>query len=122
MVVLSGRRVPPAGGNTEFANTRAAHDALDDAKKDQIEDLVAEHNIWHSPVLGGLEEVTEDQRQAQPPVTQPLVRIMPGGGRKAMLVGAHAERIIGMPYVEGNALLRGLTDFATQPEFVHSHA
>ena len=120
--MLSGRKVPPAGGNTDFADTRAGYDALDAAGKDQIEDLVAEHNIWYSRVIGGLEDVTEEQRQTQPPVTQPLVRIMPGSGRKAMLVGAHAERIIGMPYQQGNALLRELTDVATQPAFVHSHA
>ena len=51
--LLSAREVPPEGGNTEFADMRAAYDALPEAVKAQIEGLRCEHSIWHSRVLAG---------------------------------------------------------------------
>lgn len=120
--MLSGRIVPPERGNTEFADTRAAYDALDDAMKAKVEGLTAIHDICHSRKLGGLEEITDTLSRTQPPVHQPLVRIIPRSGRMALLIGAHAESILGMDYEEGNHLLRELTEFATQTQFVYSHA
>lgn len=120
--MLSGRIVPPEGGNTEFADTRAAYDALDDDMKSKIDGRIAIHDICHSRKLGGLEEITDTLRQTQPPVTQPIVRTLERSGRTALLVGAHGESIIGLTPVEGGTLLRELTEFATQPQFVYSHA
>lgn len=119
--MLSGRIVPPDGANTEFADARAAYDALDETMKQRIGEYVVVHNLWHSRKLGGLGDPTESQWQSQPPVTHPLIRTIPGSDRRAMMVGAHAEHIVGLPYDEGNSLLRELTDFATQPRFVYSH-
>ncbi|MDA0241100.1 MAG: TauD/TfdA family dioxygenase, partial [Proteobacteria bacterium] len=120
--MLSSRIVPPQGADTEFADARAAYDALDDEMKSKIDGLIAIHDICYSRKLGGLEEITDALRQAQPPANQPLVRTIPRSGRRALLVGAHAESIVGMDYAEGNRLLRELTDFATQSQFVYSHA
>lgn len=119
--MLSGRIVPPEGGNTEFADTRAAYDRLDDGMKARIDDLVVEHSLWHSRRKGGMEAFTLEQEQSLPPVTHPLVRSIPGSGRKCYMAGAHAQRIIGMDADEGTALLEELIEFATRDEFVYSH-
>ncbi|MFP6733344.1 MAG: TauD/TfdA family dioxygenase [Rhodospirillales bacterium] len=119
--MLSGRIVPPSGGNTEFADIRAAYDALSDAMKARIEDLVAEHCIWHTREKGGMTVFTTEHEQSLPPVMHPLVRIIPRSGRKSYMAGAHARRIIGMDADEGAKLIQELTDFATQDEFVYSH-
>lgn len=119
--MLSARIVPPTGGNTDFTDTRAAYDALDDAMKARIEDLVVEHNLWHSRRKGGMDSFTTEQFQSLPPVTHPLVRIIPRSGRKSYMAGAHARRIIGIDDDEGAAMLQHLTDFATQDKFVYNH-
>ncbi|NQV56234.1 MAG: TauD/TfdA family dioxygenase [Rhodospirillales bacterium] len=119
--MLSARIIPPEGGNTDFADARAAYDALDENMKERIEELVAEHSLWHSRKKGGLKTVTNAQEQGLPPVTHRVVRQIPGTERKAYMAGAHARRIIGMDEAEGAALLQELTDFATRPEFVYSH-
>ena len=72
--MLSGRIVPPDGANTEFADARAAYDALDETMKQRIGEYVVVHNLWHSRKLGGLGDPTESQWQSQPPVTHPLIR------------------------------------------------
>jgi alpha-ketoglutarate-dependent 2,4-dichlorophenoxyacetate dioxygenase len=119
--MLSGRIVPPQGGNTEFADARAAYDALSDQMKARIEDLVAEHSIWHSREKGGMTEFTLEHEQSLPPVMHKLVRTIPRSGRKTFMVGAHARRIIGMDAGAGAALIQELSDFATRDEFVYSH-
>ena len=119
--LLRAVEIPPEGGNTDFADCRAAYDALDDAMKAKIEDLAADHSIWTSRRRAGLEEITDDQVRGLPPVIQPVVRTIPESGRKVFYTGAHAGHIYGMPYEEGKALLEWLTEFATQPQFVYSH-
>ena len=119
--MLHGRIVPPAGGNTDFCDTRAAYDALPQATKDRIEGMVAVHSIWHSRRKGGMDEITETHMQSMPPVHQPVVRTVPRSGRKALYVGAHAESIVGMSAADGARLIRELTDHCTQRQFVYSH-
>jgi alpha-ketoglutarate-dependent 2,4-dichlorophenoxyacetate dioxygenase len=119
--MLHGRIIPPAGGNTDFCDTRAAYDSLPQKMKGRIEGMVAVHSLWHSRKKGGLEEVSEKQMQNMPPVYQPVVRTIPRSGRKALYVGAHARSIIGMPEEEGAKLLQELTDHCTQPQYVYSH-
>jgi alpha-ketoglutarate-dependent 2,4-dichlorophenoxyacetate dioxygenase len=118
---LSAHELPPAGGETEFADLRAAYDALEAATKQRIEDLVAEHSVFHSRALLGYTDFTEEQRVAFPPVPQSLVRVHPGSGRKALYLGSHASHIIGWPVDQGRALLKELTEFSTQPRFVYRH-
>jgi alpha-ketoglutarate-dependent 2,4-dichlorophenoxyacetate dioxygenase len=118
---LSAHELPPIGGETEFADLRAAYDALDAATKEQIEDLVAEHSLFHSRSLLGYTDFTEDERVAFPPVPQSLVRIHPGCGRKTLYLASHASHVIGWPVERGRALLKGLTERSTQPRFVYRH-
>jgi alpha-ketoglutarate-dependent 2,4-dichlorophenoxyacetate dioxygenase len=120
--LLSGRVVPPAGGDTDFASGRAAYDALPAAMKQRIEGLVAEHSLGYSRGLIGPNVLTDAQKQEVPPVRQSLVRTNPVNGRKAIYVGAHASHIVGWPVEEGRALLRELTDFVTEPRFRYSHS
>jgi alpha-ketoglutarate-dependent 2,4-dichlorophenoxyacetate dioxygenase len=113
--------VPPTGGDTHFADTRAAYDALPTAMKIKIFGLVAEHSIWHSRGQRGGYVPTEEEREARPPARHPVVRLHPGSGRMALFIASHASHIIGWPEEEGRALLNELIDFATQPRFVYIH-
>jgi alpha-ketoglutarate-dependent 2,4-dichlorophenoxyacetate dioxygenase len=119
--ILSAREVPPSGGETDFADLRAAYAELDAATKDYAEGLVAEHSMLHSRSLVGYTDFTAQERAALPPVAQPVVRTHPGSGRKALYLGSHASHIIGLPVEQGRELLRSLTEFATQPRFVYRH-
>jgi alpha-ketoglutarate-dependent 2,4-dichlorophenoxyacetate dioxygenase len=118
---LSAHELPPSGGETEFADLRAAYDALDAATKAQVEGLVAEHSIFHSRSLIGYTDFTDEERAALPPVPQTLVRIHPGSQRKTLYLASHASHIIGWPVEQGRALLGDLIEFATQPRFVYRH-
>jgi alpha-ketoglutarate-dependent 2,4-dichlorophenoxyacetate dioxygenase len=119
--LLSAREVPPSGGETEFADLRAAYDALDEGTKKQIDDLIAEHSIFHSRGLIGYTDFSDEERAALPPVPQTLVRIHPGSRRKTLYLAAHASHVIGWPIEQGRTLLAELITFATQPRFVHQH-
>jgi len=119
--LLHARVIPPIGGDTYFADTRAAYDALSDAMKKKLEGLQAEHSIWYSRGLRGGYVPTEEERAARPPARHPLVRRHPGSGRKALFIASHASHIIGWPADEGRALLDELLAFATQERFVYVH-
>jgi alpha-ketoglutarate-dependent 2,4-dichlorophenoxyacetate dioxygenase len=119
--MLHARVIPPAGGDTEFADTRAAYDALTEAMKRRLDGLVAEHSIWHSRGKLGGYTPTEEERKLRPPARHPLVRRHPGSGRNALYIASHASHIVGMPLDEGQALLAELIAFATQPRFVYVH-
>jgi alpha-ketoglutarate-dependent 2,4-dichlorophenoxyacetate dioxygenase len=117
---LCAHVLPPEGGNTEFADMRAAWDMLDAKTRDQIKDLVAEHSrIFSKGTLGFT--FTESELRDFAPVRQPLVRTHPRSGRHSLYLSAHAGRIVGMPQVEALMLLRELTEHATQREFVYRH-
>jgi alpha-ketoglutarate-dependent 2,4-dichlorophenoxyacetate dioxygenase len=119
--LLHARIVPPLGGDTCFADTRAAYDALPEATKQKLEGLVAEHSIWHSRSQRGGYAPSDEERAARPPAQHPLVRRHPGSGRKALFVASHASHIVGWPREEGRALLDELMAFATRPRFVYRH-
>lgn len=119
--MLSGRVVPPHGGDTEFANMRAAYEALDEQTKSDIEDLVCEHSLLHSRGVLGFTNISEDETKNFKPVLQRLVRTHPDTGQKSLYLSAHAGGIVGMPVPEARALLRELTEHATQREFVYRH-
>ena len=118
--LLSARTVAKKGGNTEFADMRAAYDALDDETKALVEDLVCEHSLLYSRGLLGF-EVTPEERASFRPVRQRLVRTHPITGRKSLYLASHAGTIVGWPMPEARALLRDLTEHATQPQFVYVH-
>jgi alpha-ketoglutarate-dependent 2,4-dichlorophenoxyacetate dioxygenase len=117
--------VPPASpwgaGETEFADMRAAYDALSDAQKEAIDDLVVEHDVFWSRGQIGFTEFSQGEREQFPPSRQRLVRRHPGSGRKTLYLSAHASHIVGWPVPEGRLLLADLTEHATTPQFVYSH-
>ena len=119
--MLSAHVVPSWGGETQFADMRAAYDALPDPMKARIEGLVAEHSILYSRALIGFTEFPQHVRDLLPPVPQPLVRVHPGSKRKTLYLASHASQILGMPLPEARLLLADLMEHATQREFVHTH-
>jgi len=119
--MLHAHVVPPKGGDTLFADLRAAYDDLDDETKALIEDLVTEHSIFNSRGQLGHTDYTDAERAALPSVRHPLVRVHPGSKRKTLYMGSHASHIIGWPMPEGRLLLRELTEHATQKQYVHAH-
>jgi alpha-ketoglutarate-dependent 2,4-dichlorophenoxyacetate dioxygenase len=119
--ILSGRIVQTAGGNTEFADMRAAYDALDDKTRAEVEDLVCEHSLIYSRGLLGFDELTAEERAMFKPVRQRLVRTHPKTGRKSLYLSSHAGTIIGWPMPEARSFLRDLMELGTQPGFVHVH-
>jgi alpha-ketoglutarate-dependent 2,4-dichlorophenoxyacetate dioxygenase len=120
--LLSARIVPPEGGETEFADLRAAWDALPDDMKQRAEGLVVEHDIIKSREKGGDRNTGESEQRRLPPVHQALVRPHPKNGRKALYIGAHAAHIVGWPDADSDAFLEELTEHATQPDFVYRHS
>jgi alpha-ketoglutarate-dependent 2,4-dichlorophenoxyacetate dioxygenase len=119
--LLSAREIPPSGGETEFADLRAAYDALADDKKRALDGLVVEHSIFRSRSLIGFTEFNEDIQRELPPVTQLLVRRHAGSGRRTLYLASHASHVIGWPIGEGRQLIEELIAFATRPEFVFQH-
>jgi alpha-ketoglutarate-dependent 2,4-dichlorophenoxyacetate dioxygenase len=119
--LLSARVVNPKGGNTEFADMRAAYDALDDDTKAEIEDMICEHSLMYSRGSLGFLDYTDEEKEMFKPVRQRLVRTHPVHGRKSLYLSSHAGAILGMSVPEGRVLLRDLTEHATQPAFVHVH-
>ena len=118
--ILSGRIVPPRGGNTEFADMRAAWDTLDPETRAMVEPLVAEHSQIHSRGILGF-EFDEVERLRFAPVLQSLVRTHPVTGRRSLFLSSHAGAIVGWPLPEARQLLRDLVEHATQREHVHAH-
>jgi len=119
--LLYARSIPPVGGHTEFADERAAYDALPEATKRRLDGLVAEHSIFNSRAKLGFTDFSAEEKQGLPPVPQVLVRTLPDSGRKSLYLASHAGRIIGMPKREGRALIEELVAHATQRQFVYTH-
>jgi alpha-ketoglutarate-dependent 2,4-dichlorophenoxyacetate dioxygenase len=119
--LLSGRIIPTWGANTEFADMRAAYDALDARTKAEVEDLVCEHSLMFSREAIGFTDLTPEEREAFRPIRQRLVRTHPVTGRKSLFLSAHAGTILGWTIPEARMFLRDLTEFATHERFVYSH-
>jgi alpha-ketoglutarate-dependent 2,4-dichlorophenoxyacetate dioxygenase len=120
--LLSGRVLPSWGANTEFADMRAAYDALDVRTKAELDDLVCLHSLIYSRQAIGFTELTEQEITSFTPVRQRLVRRHPVTGRRSLFLSSHAGAIEGWTIPEARMFLRDLTEFATQREFVYSHA
>jgi alpha-ketoglutarate-dependent 2,4-dichlorophenoxyacetate dioxygenase len=123
--MLYAHRVPAPGprgkGETEFADLRAAYDALPEATQVEIEDLVALHDIAWSRGQLGFNNLLFGEKNVLPPVPQRLVRRHPGSGRKTLYIAAHASEIVGWPVPDGRLLLRELIERATVRDFVYRH-
>jgi len=119
--ILHGRSIPPIGGHTEFADLRAAYDALPEATKRKIAGLVAEHSLLTSRARLGFGDFDETERKAFEPVPQVLVRRLQDSGRMSLYLASHAGAIRGMAKAEAEKLLKELIDHATQRQFVYTH-
>ena len=120
--LLSGRVLPSWGANTEFADMRAAYDALDTRTKAEVEDLICEHSLTYSREAIGFTDLTPEEIAAFEPVRQRLVRTHPVTRRKSLFLSSHAGAVVGWTTPEARMFLRDLTEHATQREFVYSHA
>ena len=119
--LLHARVIPGKGGNTEFADMRAAWDALYDETKAICRPLVCMHSQIYSRGQLGFAEFTDVERARNQPVPQRLVRRHPGSGRLSLFLSAHAGEIVGWPVPEARAFLRDLNEHATQRRFVYAH-
>ena len=123
--LLSARELPSSGpmggGETEFADLRAAWDALPEARRRELDGLVVEHSIFRSRSQIGFADFNDEIFKQLPPVPQALVRHHPASGRASLYLASHASHIIGWPVEKGRALLEELVAFATQPQFVYRH-
>jgi alpha-ketoglutarate-dependent 2,4-dichlorophenoxyacetate dioxygenase len=119
--LLSARVVNPKGGDTEFADMRAAYDALDDDTRREIDELVCEHSLMYSRGSLGMTDYTEEEKALFKPVRQRLVRTHPVTGRRSLYLSSHAGTILGLPMPAARILLRDLAEHATQPRFVYVH-
>jgi alpha-ketoglutarate-dependent 2,4-dichlorophenoxyacetate dioxygenase len=119
--LLSARVLPSWGGNTEFADMRAAYDALDPRTETEIANLVCLHSLVYSRQAIGFTELSDEEMAAFRPVRQRLVRRHPVTGRQSLFLSAHAGAIEGWTIPEARMFLRDLTEHAVQPGFVYSH-
>ena len=120
--LLSARTVATRGGNTEFADMRAAYDALYNEMQAVVEDLICEHSLLYSRGSMGFTELSEDERAMFKPVRQRLVRTHPVTGRKSLFLSSHIGTIVGWQIPEARDLIRELIEHATKPQFVYAHA
>ena len=118
--LLLAHQVPPQGGNTEFADMRAAYRSLSADLQHECEPLIAEHWLWYSRLLAGYPEPTEEERRAKPPEHHKLVQTHPGARLKTLYLASHASRIVDRPLEAGRRLLKDLIEHATRPELVRS--
>ena len=118
--MLSAQVVPPVGGETEWADMRAAYEALDPATKTRISDLRAFHSIAYSQAKAGFDSAI-GYGMREPAQLRPLVKVHPVTGRPALFIGRHAHGIPGMSPDESEALLASLLDHSCRPPRVHRH-
>ena len=120
--LLRALEVPDAGGDTEWADMRAAWDALDEVTQARLEGLVAVHSYAYSQgKVGGIALLTDKERDTLPPVRHPLVRTHPATGRKNLYIGRHVSHVVGMDEEESGALLAKLTEDACRPPWIFRH-
>ena len=118
---LTAHVIPPAGGDTQWADLRAAWDELPEQRKRELESLILEHDFQNSRIKAG-HKFDEEQRKRWPPLRHPLVRVHEKTGRKALYVGSQATHVVGWPLDQGVALIEELIEYATQDRFIHTHS
>jgi len=117
--MLSARVIPPAGGDTEFCDARAAYDALPVELQARAEAAIAEHWYWHTRGTAIYQTITDDMRRAMPPARHRCVRTV--AGRKALYLGAHATHIVGWPRADGEHFIKELNAHSARPDFRYRH-
>ena len=119
--MLYARSVAPIGGHTEFADMRAACDALPATTRTRLQGLIAEHSLMYSRRKLGFTEFTPEEKTAFAPVRRPLLRRIPESGRDTLYIASHIGRIEGMSDDETGALVAELVAHSTQRQFVYTH-
>ncbi len=119
--MLHARSIPPADGETEFADMRAAWDSLPVKLQEKVRNLVCDHSLLYSRALLGFTGFNEEERRQFAPVSQRLVRRHAGSGRLCLFLSAHIGAIHGWPVPEAMAFIRDLAEHSTQREFVYRH-
>lgn len=125
--VFTAHVVPPAGGETGFADMAAAYDALPPALRARVEGLSARHSLNYSQSkLGhahkkGSAYSGYGMTVKEPPV-RPLVKVHPETGRRCLMIGRHAFDVTGLDAAGSEALLDELTEFACRPPRVWHHS
>ena len=119
--MLHARVVPPVAADTEYADMRAAYDALPEEMKSRLAGLQAHHSIAYSRQRLGF-EFSGDEAERLKGAVHPLVRTLPRSGRKSLYLASHANRILGWPVPDGRLLLLDLSEHATQRQFVYRHS
>jgi alpha-ketoglutarate-dependent 2,4-dichlorophenoxyacetate dioxygenase len=123
--LLYAHAVPPAGplggGETEFADTCAAYEALSPQRQAMLETLQAQHSLMHSRAVLGFTDFAPEEHAALPPVVQPLVNTHPRTGRKSIYVASHASHIVDMDVADGRLLLMELIELATRYGTTYRH-
>ncbi len=118
--MLSARVVPEVRADTEFADMRAAYDELDEHTRAAIDGLRVHHSIAYSRHVLGF-DFTDEEKEKLKGAVHPLVRTIPGSGRRALYLASHASSVIDMPVPEGRLLLRDLIEHATRPHLTYRH-
>jgi len=119
--ILSGKEVPSSEGDTSFASMRIAYEAMSEGRKKSLEGIRAVHHYAYSLSLFGEGGVTQQEKDALPPVEHPIVRSHTPTGKKSLYVSGHIESIVGMPVEEGRLLVKELINWCTRPEYVYTH-
>ena len=119
--MLSARVLPPVRADTEFADMRAAWDALPESTQTRLRGLIARHSLLYSRAQLGFSGFSEAEREQFAPVPQRLVRRVPGSNRLSLYLSSHIGAIEGMPVPEAMAMVRDLIEHATQRQFVYRH-
>ena len=119
--MLSARVLPPAGGDTEFCDARAAFDALPDELKSRAAGATAEHWLWKTKIAAGYATITDDMRRAMPPARHPVVRKLASSGRKSLYLGAHATHIVDWPSGDSERFIGEINAHIADPAFRYVH-
>lgn len=123
LTALHARVLPPNPPPTEYADMRAAWDALPVARQRELQDLQVVHSIlWSREQIGmRASDFSEETLRERTPVVHPLVRVNTRTGRKSLYLASHASHVVGRPVEEGRALIRELMEHATRPDFLYAH-
>ncbi|MSP49638.1 MAG: TauD/TfdA family dioxygenase [Alphaproteobacteria bacterium] len=119
--ILYAERAPANGGHTMFADMIGAYEALGQAERERFAKLRVRHDLNISRLKAGYPEMSESQKRNAPPVVQPLVRLHPPTGRKAIYLGSHGQEFVGMPPLESLGMMERIMNHATEPRFVYEH-
>ncbi len=120
--ILRADRVPSRGGETEYADMRAAWDDLDAATRERVDGKTGVHSyVWSQSQVGGMAALSEAEWNAVPPVEHPVVRTHPETSRKALYIGRHASHIKGEEVEESRSLLKSLCEDACRPPRTYKH-